>query len=198
MNVKRAAWIVVAAAAVAACAPKQVKTGNDQAKNAAAAAPAAPINPPGVDTTEASIRGGEFQSVDGIDPIYFEYDSATLSAKALDTLKANADYLKAHPDLDALVAGNCDERGTIEYNLALGQRRAKEVRDYYLRLGIPGKQVATISYGKEKPVCTEANEACWSKNRRADTKVRATLAKSSPAPTDASAPSAAPAPTSAQ
>jgi len=70
------------------------------------------------------------------------------------------------------VAGHCDERGTIEYNLALGQRRAKEVRDYYLRLGVSGKSVATISYGKESPLCREANEECWAKNRRAETRIR--------------------------
>ena len=75
-----------------------------------------------------------------------------------------------------LVEGHCDERGTIPYNLALGQKRAKAVRDYYLALGIPGGRIATLSLGKEMPECTEATKACWQRNRRALSKVKAALA----------------------
>ncbi|HVE11839.1 MAG TPA: OmpA family protein, partial [Elusimicrobiota bacterium] len=78
-----------------------------------------------------------------------------------------------------------DARGTTQYNLALGQRRAKEVRDYYLRLGVPGKSVATISYGKEKLPCSDATEDCWSRSRRAETKARAKAAAKTPAKTPA-------------
>jgi peptidoglycan-associated lipoprotein len=67
------------------------------------------------------------------------------------------------------VEGNCDDRGTIGYNIALGQKRADEVKAYYVRMGIPAENIATVSYGEEKPVCYEANKTCWAQNRRADT-----------------------------
>lgn len=135
--------------------------------------PGEPAYTPGVDVTEASLRGGEFTSVPDLEAIHFEYDSYTLSEDARAALKKNAEYLKANESLEALVAGHCDERGTIEYNLALGQNRAKEVREYYMRLGVDGKSLATISYGKEKQTCSESTEECWSANRRAETGVRA-------------------------
>src|SRR5258708_5403510 len=81
----------------------------------------------------------------GLEAVHFEYDSSALKADALETLKKNADYLKAHPDEEGLVAGHCDARGTIEYNLALGQKRAQAVREYYMRLGVSGRSLATIS-----------------------------------------------------
>ena len=74
-----------------------------------------------------------------------------------------------------MAAGYCDERGTVEYNLALGQKRAKEVREYYIRLGIPGQTLATISYGKEAPLCSASNDDCWAQNRRAETRVRSRI-----------------------
>jgi peptidoglycan-associated lipoprotein len=129
------------------------KTGKTAAESAAALTPT-----PGVDVTEASLRGGEFSAIPDVAPIYFEYDSANLSDEALAALKSNAVYLREHKDLEVRVAGFCDARGTIEYNLALGQKRAKEVREYYIRMGVSGKSVATISYGKEQPVCSESTE----------------------------------------
>lgn len=134
-----------------------------------------PLNPkltPGVGVTEASIRGEEFKVAPGLATIYFEYDSANLHRKALDTLKKNASVLKENPHLEVLVSGHCDERGTIEYNLALGQKRAKEVREYYIRLGVDGRSIATISYGEEKPECEVNANSCWSLNRRAGTRIR--------------------------
>jgi peptidoglycan-associated lipoprotein len=79
-----------------------------------------------------------------------------------------------------MVAGHCDERGTTAYNLALGQKRAKEVRDYYVSLGVDGGRLATISYGKEAPLCLESNEACWTRNRRAESRARAKTAAAAP------------------
>jgi len=156
------------AAVLAACAPRAAVKSPAQAKSEAPVA----VDTAAVADTEASLRGREFAAVEGVSPIYFSYDSAQLSQSALDALKANADYLKAHPDQDVLVSGNCDARGTVEYNLALGQKRAKAVREYYMRLGVPGNTIATISYGKEKPVCSDSSDACYSKNRRAETLVR--------------------------
>jgi len=141
-------------------------------KAAAASTNTAAAYAPGVDVTEASLRGSEFAQVPDLEPIYFDYDSSSLGETALAALKKNASFIKARPELEFLVAGHCDERGTIEYNLALGQKRAKEVREYYIRVGVPGQAVATISYGKEQPVCSESSEDCWTQNRRAETRAR--------------------------
>lgn len=121
---------------------------------------------------EPSLRGPEFSAAEGLAAVPFEFDDARLGDAARQTLRKNAAAIKAAPRWEVLVEGHCDERGTIEYNLALGQKRAKAVRDYYIMLGVPGGRVATRSYGKEAPSCAEPVEACWSRNRRADTKVR--------------------------
>lgn len=123
---------------------------------------------------EPSSRFTDWQSVPESESIYFDFDKSELLPAARESLKKNADYLRTNGDLSVLVEGNCDERGTVEYNLALGERRAAAVRDYYSYLGIAKERVALISYGKEKPVDPGHNEAAWAKNRRADTKIRST------------------------
>jgi peptidoglycan-associated lipoprotein len=122
---------------------------------------------------EPTLRGKDYKEVPDIVAIYFDLDQATLRADARDALQKNYAVLKEHSDWEALVEGHCDERGTTEYNLGLGQRRAAAVRQYYMTLGLDGGRIATISYGKEQPVCTEPSENCWAKNRRGVTKVRA-------------------------
>ncbi len=119
-----------------------------------------------------SSRHTDWQSAQELATVYFDYDKSSLLSDARKTLKTNAQYLKAHTDLNVLVEGNCDERGTIEYNLALGDRRASTVLKYYTKLGISKKRIAVISYGKEKPVDPGHDEAAWQKNRRVETKVR--------------------------
>jgi len=136
------------------------------------ASEAAPTAPP-TEVTEASLRTGGFSARADLKLVPFDYDSAKLSDEALSVLKANAEAIKADTTFDVKVSGHCDERGTVAYNLALGQKRAKEVRDYYIRLGIDGGRVATISFGKEMQSCTESTEECWSQNRRAETLSRA-------------------------
>jgi peptidoglycan-associated lipoprotein len=98
--------------------------------------------------------------------IFFDYDKSDLRADARETLKANAAWLKANPSARVEIEGHCDERGTNEYNLALGAKRAQAAKDYLVTLGIPAQRVSTISYGKELQVCRETTEACWQKNRR--------------------------------
>jgi peptidoglycan-associated lipoprotein len=122
--------------------------------------------------TEGDIRGGEFVTYGTIQTVYFDFDKYGLSDEIRKALQKNAEILKAHKEWSVLVEGHCDSRGTVEYNLALGQKRAKEVRDYYTRLGVPESSIGTISYGKEKPVCEEETEDCWAKNRKAETKVK--------------------------
>jgi peptidoglycan-associated lipoprotein len=121
---------------------------------------------------EPSLRGKDYKEVPDISTIYFDLDQSTLRSDARDALAKNYAVLKQHSDWEALVEGHCDERGTTEYNLGLGQKRAAAVRQYYISLGMDGSRVATISYGKEQPACTEHTDECWGKNRRGVTKVR--------------------------
>jgi peptidoglycan-associated lipoprotein len=104
---------------------------------------------------------------DELRSVYFDFDKALLSEDARRTLEKNVRCL-ASPSVHLVVIGNCDERGTEEYNLHLGQRRADAVKKYLMGLGVARARVSTLSFGRERPVCMEANEACWQKNRRAD------------------------------
>ncbi len=106
--------------------------------------------------------------VDKLDAIYFDFDKYDLKPAARDTLKKNADWLAKNKDKKVVVEGNCDERGTNEYNMALGQRRAESASKYLNTLGVRADRISTISYGEDRPLCKESNEECWSKNRRAD------------------------------
>lgn len=167
--------VAVAAALLAACATRKPALKSELAQDkpgksagAAESAPAAPA----AEVAEAPLRAGGFDARADLQSAPFDFDSAKLSDEARAALKANAERLKAEPGVEVLVAGHCDERGTTAYNLALGQKRAKEVRDYYASLGIDGARVATISYGKEKPLCAESTDECWSRNRRAETFAR--------------------------
>ncbi|HVO67554.1 MAG TPA: peptidoglycan-associated lipoprotein Pal [Syntrophales bacterium] len=98
--------------------------------------------------------------------IRFEFDKFNLKPEARDVLKQLADWLTKNKNYNVLIEGNCDERGTTEYNLALGERRAKEAMKYLVELGIDDKRIKTISYGKEKPLDPGHNEEAWAKNRR--------------------------------
>jgi peptidoglycan-associated lipoprotein len=99
--------------------------------------------------------------------VFFDYDRYDLRADARDTLKANADWLKKNPSARIEIEGHCDERGTSEYNLALGAKRAQSAKDYLATLGIAAGRLSTISYGEEIPTCKEQSESCWRQNRRA-------------------------------
>ncbi len=104
----------------------------------------------------------------GLQPIYFDFDKSFIRDDAKPVMKANAEWLKANPKVKVKIEGNCDERGTKEYNQALGQRRAASAKKYLTDMGIAGNRISLISYGKEKPMCTESTEACWQKTRRDD------------------------------
>lgn len=98
--------------------------------------------------------------------VFFGYDKSDLSDVTLRVLQDNARVLKLNPGLDVVIEGHCDERGTIEYNLALGQRRAASVRDYLIGLGVDANRLRTVSYGEERPVANGNDESAWSRNRR--------------------------------
>jgi peptidoglycan-associated lipoprotein len=97
---------------------------------------------------------------------YFDYDSAAIRSDAREALQKTADFLKAYPNVRVVIEGHCDDRGSTEYNLALGQRRANAVKEYLVSLGVPADRLNTTSWGKEKPFCSEETEACWAQNRR--------------------------------
>ena len=99
--------------------------------------------------------------------VYFEFDSSALLPEAQDVLKRKAEWLRANPDASIIVEGHCDERGTNEYNLALGDRRAESAKGFLADLGISGFRLTTVSYGEERPVDSGSNEESWAKNRRA-------------------------------
>ena len=104
----------------------------------------------------------------GLRPVYFDFNQAFIEASAGEIMKANAEWLKAHPEIKVRIEGNCDERGTIEYNQTLGQRRAASAKKYLTDMGVSGQRILLISYGKEKSSCTDSTESCWQKNRRDD------------------------------
>ena len=97
---------------------------------------------------------------------YVDRDSADIRADARTALAADADFLKQHPEAKVVIEGHCDERGSTEYNLALGDRRASAVKNFLVSLGLPADQLTTVSYGKERPFCTDHDETCWQQNRR--------------------------------
>lgn len=133
-----------------------------------------PAEPTMDDTTENALMSEDMQVVNdelrrrGFSPdVYFQYDESELSDDTRDALARNADLLKGQPQFQLTIEGHADSRGTNEYNLALGERRANAVRSYMSSLGVAADRMRTISYGEERPACTEEEESCWSQNRRA-------------------------------
>jgi peptidoglycan-associated lipoprotein len=133
-----------------------------------------PVAPEVKDQTEDPLLSQDMQVVNselqrrGFSPdVYFDYDESNLSDDTREKLSRNADLLKSNAQFSVTVEGHADSRGTSEYNLALGERRANAVKDYLKSLGVADTRMRTISYGKERPVCTEEVESCWSQNRRA-------------------------------
>jgi len=99
--------------------------------------------------------------------VFFAYDSYDIEPQYKSVLQADARFLQQHPNISFLIEGHCDERGSTEYNLALGDNRANATKQALVQLGVAASRIQTISYGKEKPFCTQSNESCWQQNRRA-------------------------------
>lgn len=108
----------------------------------------------------------------GLQKIHFDFDKYNIKSEFEGTLKSNADWLQSHKKATVVIEGHCDERGTSEYNIALGDRRAKSAKSYLTNLGISGDKLSTISYGEEKPAATCHDESCWGQNRRAEFNVK--------------------------
>jgi peptidoglycan-associated lipoprotein len=163
----------------AGCAKKEVVKGGEEPIAAPPtatekAAPAAPEKeqtaPDSAGMKEESLQDDMKEAVpaESLQTVYFDFDSFGLSADARDTLKKNAEWMLKNPGTKVQVQGNCDERGSAEYNLALGENRAKAAVKYLTTLGVKADSMSYISFGKEKPVDPASNEAAWAKNRRAD------------------------------
>ncbi|NTW07597.1 MAG: peptidoglycan-associated lipoprotein Pal [Syntrophaceae bacterium] len=120
-------------------------------------------------TGEQAVKEEKEQAVkaaDVIKDIYFDFDKSNIRTDAREVLKTNADWFLKNSNVSIIIEGHCDERGTAEYNMALGQRRADEAKKYLVNLGVNGAALKTISYGKERPVDPGHNEEAWAKNRR--------------------------------
>jgi len=159
------------------CAKKQV--GVEPVTVAPRPAPTPPPTPPPApvpprpaleDVDKAQRLRAEIQAFEATH-IFFDFDKSDIRPDARAVLETKAAWLRANPDYKATIEGHCDERGTAEYNLALGDRRAKSTMRHMNALGVSNDRMTTISYGEERPVCTESNEACWSRNRRAEFKL---------------------------
>jgi peptidoglycan-associated lipoprotein len=156
-------------------APYSPAAGNDTARTATTPAPA-PTNTetasaPQSRMPDAATRARIQELLDRIQDAYFDYNQHSIRSDAQAALQKDAqtlaEIIKQYPDFKLTVQGYCDERGSEEYNLALGDARAKQAKDYLATMGLPGDQLRTISYGKDRPVCSDHDEACWQKNRRA-------------------------------
>ena len=156
----------VKSAVAAPVAPKvdeqaQVRAKEEQAHKVTEAAEAA--------RKAAALKEAEYHKAaeTALKEIHFEFNKSDIRESDKAILVAIAEFMKANPQAKVIVDGNCDERGTVEYNLALGERRAHAAMAYVVGLGVNPARLSTVSYGKEKPLCTEATETCWGRNRRA-------------------------------
>jgi peptidoglycan-associated lipoprotein len=174
-----AAIVLVAAMTLGACGRRQPQVTPDPAPppTPPATRPADPPPPPPPpapapprELTEDEIFEKmtleELNQQAPLDPVFFDFDSTVIREDGRATLQKNAEWLKRRPSTRILIEGHADNRGTNEYNLALGERRADAVRDYLMGLGVAADRIQTVTKGEEQPFCTENTEACWQQNRR--------------------------------
>jgi peptidoglycan-associated lipoprotein len=159
---------------LAACAHKPPPAPPPEA---AAPPPAAAPAPAQIESTTVPGSVQDFRVNVG-DTVHFAYDKSDITDEDHDILQRQAAWLQKYPQVRVTIEGHCDPRGTREYNLALGGRRANAVKDYLVSLGVPSSRVETISYGKERPVCTESDESCWAQDRRGVTTITSGAATS--------------------
>lgn len=170
------AMAIFSALIIAGCATEAAKkpeVASNASSSAAAASPRTGSGKSEVSSRQApggssldALREGKKPASGPLKEIYFEFDKYDLSSEARSILKANADWLRANPSVNVEIEGHCDERGTTEYNLALGAKRARAAMDYLVTLGVSSPRLKTVSYGEEIPVCRDKTEECYEKNRR--------------------------------
>jgi peptidoglycan-associated lipoprotein len=142
-----------------------VAQGDGGSADATATVTVSAAAPPTPAPTEGNIDENAFEQ--SVKPIFYDYDSYDVRPDAQSTIQADAAFLNQHPNLKVVVGGYCDDRGSTEYNLALGENRANAAKQALVSAGVSPERLRTVSYGKEKQFCTEQNEACWQQNRRA-------------------------------
>ncbi|SDE50688.1 peptidoglycan-associated lipoprotein Pal [Kordiimonas lacus] len=172
---KNIAIISAAALILAACSstpgPETDTSSTDTSTDQTQTDTGQPSQPDMGQVTQDTLDPIEVQGQEGLtayagDRVFFEYDSSEITAEARATLSKQAAWLGRHPRVRITIEGHCDERGTREYNLALGERRASAVKNYLIALGVPASRMNTISYGKERPAVVGNGESTWSQNRR--------------------------------
>ena len=164
--------LVLAALALSACSAKKPQTAAASPAASSSTAAATSVAPPAA--SQPSVAGDEVLTGDlatlnrkgYLKDAFFDYDQANLRDDARASLAGDAQWLKKYPAAKILIEGHCDERGTEEYNIALGDRRANATREYLASLGVSASRIATVSYGKERPFCSQETEQCWQENRR--------------------------------
>lgn len=160
-----AVLLLVVAVVTTGCTPKKAKrvapSGSDSEVSESGLAPQGTLEQYRAGKQPGSGEGGP------LDDVHFAFDSYDVDDSARGTLRSNADWLKDHSDSKVEVEGHCDERGTVEYNLALGAKRARAAKDYLVALGVSAERLTTISYGEELPICHSHDDSCWGQNRRA-------------------------------
>jgi len=174
---RRPSVTVAAAPAPTAPAPVMAPAPPPAAAPAPAPAPVAPTPAPAPAPAAAPAQPRPEPKAFVPDPqlgdIFFDFDKSKVKPEGESVLKTSADWLKSNPNRDLIIEGHCDERGTEQYNLALGDRRASAAKDYLVAQGVAASRINTVSYGKERPQCMEKNEDCYSKNRRAHFVIKA-------------------------
>lgn len=164
--------LALAALALAACQTKPAPVAPVEQPKPRAEAPATRTEAPVEVARSGPIPGSAADFAQNVgDRVYYAYDQYALSSAAQDTLRRQAAWLNAYPSTRVRVSGNCDERGTREYNLALGSKRAQASKNYLVNLGIAANRIDTISYGQERPIDPRANEDGWAVNRNAHTEI---------------------------
>ena len=150
--------------------PKKTEVSTPAENQKEMAPPVEAPKMPATETAPTAVKTAERApgATEGFKAIYFDFDKSFIRKDAEPIMRANAEWLKGNPSVKVRIEGNCDERGTKEYNQALGQRRAASAKKYLTDMGVSASRISLISYGKEKPVCGEHNETCWQKNRRDD------------------------------
>jgi peptidoglycan-associated lipoprotein len=159
------AVVITAAALLTACGSKPKPETPNRHKTAVPAT--SDKGAAKADTVSSRAVHDDGRAVD-LATIHFEYDSDALTQEARDILASNARYMQRQGKVTVQIEGHCDERGTTEYNIALGERRARVARDYMIRLGVGGDRIDVISYGKERPVARGSSEDAWAQNRRGE------------------------------
>lgn len=162
-----AATLVLAACAASTQAPIQAESGSQQPGTSASTAQTGGLTQAEIDARALAAQGSSAQAQD-LQSVYFDYSAFNIKPGYSKVIEQQADFMKAHPDDVVTLQGNTDERGSDEFNLALGDTRANTVRKMMLVLGVPGSRIKTVSFGEEKPRLTCHDESCWKENRRVD------------------------------